>query len=451
MNKKKQQIRNSKGITLIALVLTIIVLVILAGVSINLVMDENGLINRAKEQKIVQAKAEILQELELAKGVVAIDGEGYTSLQKYLTYINEKGLGSHNVTSVSEIDDKNAEIVVDDKFVYTAEQIGNNVIITEVGTAEDLYPEISSYRVKEKSSNSITIEVTGRRAEEYEFYIKAPNGEYKKDGEEKIDAAQVNSWNTITYTYEGLKSIAEDESYEIRVLAKRGSRQTQKEFDSVIENIVPAEGNVKMQISTTEWTNDKIITTVTTELSKYYIQYQINATSETLLDNSKWTTYAEPIVSEKNEVIYIRLFDGVNAGQITTQEITKIDKEAPTGNVEITSVTENTISVKVTASDKQASTTNGMSGIKAYGYSKDNGNTYADTTSDTYTFTNLNPGTSYSMRVRIYDNAGNTTDITTASTSTIKSVPYDDPYIPAGFTHTEGTWNSGYVISKNRR
>ena len=142
--------------------------------------------------------------------------------------------------------------------------------------------------VKEKSSNSITIEVTGRRAEEYEFYIKAPNGEYKKDGEEKIDASQVNSWNTITYTYEGLKSIAEDESYEIRVLAKRGSRQTQKEFDSVIENIVPAEGNVTMQISTTEWTNDKIITTVTTELSKYYIQYQINATSETLLDNSKW-------------------------------------------------------------------------------------------------------------------------------------------------------------------
>ena len=52
----------SQGITLIALVVTIIVLIILAGVSVNIIMGENGLMNRAKEQKIIQAKAEILQE-----------------------------------------------------------------------------------------------------------------------------------------------------------------------------------------------------------------------------------------------------------------------------------------------------------------------------------------------------------------------------------------------------
>ena len=51
MNKKEKQIRNSKGITLIALVITIIVLVILAGVSINLVLNDNGIASKAKEGK----------------------------------------------------------------------------------------------------------------------------------------------------------------------------------------------------------------------------------------------------------------------------------------------------------------------------------------------------------------------------------------------------------------
>ena len=51
MNKKNNQIRNNKGITLIALVITIIILIILAGVSISLVLDENGIVKKAKEAK----------------------------------------------------------------------------------------------------------------------------------------------------------------------------------------------------------------------------------------------------------------------------------------------------------------------------------------------------------------------------------------------------------------
>ena len=43
--------RNNKGITLVALVVTIVVLLILAGVSINLVLGENGIITQAKKAK----------------------------------------------------------------------------------------------------------------------------------------------------------------------------------------------------------------------------------------------------------------------------------------------------------------------------------------------------------------------------------------------------------------
>ena len=40
---------NSNGITLVALVVTIIVLIILAGVSISLILGDNGLVTKAKE------------------------------------------------------------------------------------------------------------------------------------------------------------------------------------------------------------------------------------------------------------------------------------------------------------------------------------------------------------------------------------------------------------------
>ena len=50
-------LNNKKGITLIALVVTIVVLLILAGVSINLVLGNNGIIAKAKEAKTKSAEA----------------------------------------------------------------------------------------------------------------------------------------------------------------------------------------------------------------------------------------------------------------------------------------------------------------------------------------------------------------------------------------------------------
>ena len=47
--KEENNMRKNKGITLVALVVTIVVLLILAGVSINLVLGNNGIITKAKE------------------------------------------------------------------------------------------------------------------------------------------------------------------------------------------------------------------------------------------------------------------------------------------------------------------------------------------------------------------------------------------------------------------
>ena len=56
-NLKELKISNKNGITLISLVVTIVVLLILAGVSINLVLGQNGLIANAKEAQRKSAEA----------------------------------------------------------------------------------------------------------------------------------------------------------------------------------------------------------------------------------------------------------------------------------------------------------------------------------------------------------------------------------------------------------
>ena len=58
--------KSNKGITLVALVITIIVLLILAGVSISMVVGENGVLNRATGAATETSEAEMKQALEMA-------------------------------------------------------------------------------------------------------------------------------------------------------------------------------------------------------------------------------------------------------------------------------------------------------------------------------------------------------------------------------------------------
>ena len=72
--------KEEKGITLIALVVTIIVLIILAGVSINLVFGNLGIVTKAKEAKRMQEQAELNEQIalgELSNEIdKAINGKG---------------------------------------------------------------------------------------------------------------------------------------------------------------------------------------------------------------------------------------------------------------------------------------------------------------------------------------------------------------------------------------
>ena len=89
---KKLKIKQ-KGITLIALVITIIVLLILAGVSIAMLTGENGILTKAKEAKRKTEEAAADEQADLDRI------EDYITEKTNGNYVKEKGVNSPQLTS----------------------------------------------------------------------------------------------------------------------------------------------------------------------------------------------------------------------------------------------------------------------------------------------------------------------------------------------------------------
>ena len=60
---KERQLRSQRGITLIALVVTIIVLIVLAGIAISMTVGGNGIFAKAREAKRLQITSEAKEKI----------------------------------------------------------------------------------------------------------------------------------------------------------------------------------------------------------------------------------------------------------------------------------------------------------------------------------------------------------------------------------------------------
>ena len=120
MNTKR---KNARGITLIALVITIIVLLILAGVTINALSGENGILKRATQAKSKTGRANALEQINLAIITARTEGLGQVDKTVLRDEITKAGM-----TVKTDGDDLPWE-VVSDKYLfrinedYTVEEI----------------------------------------------------------------------------------------------------------------------------------------------------------------------------------------------------------------------------------------------------------------------------------------------------------------------------------------
>ena len=98
MNFKKE-IKKNKGITLIALVVTIIVLLILAGISIAMLTGQNGILNRAAEAKNSTETAQTDEQVKLSVAEALSNGLGIITEDNLREALNNNvGAGKYELT-----------------------------------------------------------------------------------------------------------------------------------------------------------------------------------------------------------------------------------------------------------------------------------------------------------------------------------------------------------------
>ena len=122
--------RNQRGITLIALVITIIVLLILAGITITLLMGDNGVLNRASVARIKTEQGLILEQLRIEMYGKKIDVE---NKQNEIDYLKDKQI-------VESIVDTDTQTITDVLTYGYIEKITNNTLTGKGNVASgDIY------------------------------------------------------------------------------------------------------------------------------------------------------------------------------------------------------------------------------------------------------------------------------------------------------------------------
>ena len=117
-----KKIRKEKGITLIALVITIIVLLILAGVTIATLTGDNGILNQANKAKTETTKASAKEQVEVeVLGSYGADGNLDNGLLK--TNLN-------NIKGITGVPD----LITDSDYPLTVNVDGYDIVIKKDGT-----------------------------------------------------------------------------------------------------------------------------------------------------------------------------------------------------------------------------------------------------------------------------------------------------------------------------
>ena len=391
----KSIIKRNYGITLIALVITIIILIILAGVGINLVFGNNGIIKISEEGRTKHEIAEVTEELEMYVSEWVTDNAS-TGIS-LVDFLRNKGLDYEEtdegieifINRYSIIVDKNGIPVREAKNTKTRPQVSNIQILKD-----GVLPEDYSVLVGEPVQISFNVTVQEGTITSVGEGVTFENGvaTYTTTGYE------MKKTFTITVEYNGeitTRNVTIDVSkkYEITepeiIIKSQSEVILQKSTDNTISNFTNQDAIVEVNY----WTTD----------SRFI--------KEISIDDAEYTPYAGPVTISKNSKIKAKIRTSIE--KETELQVISIDKLEPTSAVvtpnDLISSTE--LEIQVAATDADATEEYSKSDMKYYKYyvSK-NGSPVA--TSDLeetnkWTASGLTVGETYDIYAEAYDAAGN--------------------------------------------
>ena len=201
--------RKDRGITLIALVVTIIVLLILAGISISMLTGQNGILNRATEAK---------EETEKA------NTEEKATLNKYKDIINQyaSSLPETNYTK---------PYLPNSTFKYIQEDLNSGIVIQDANENEYVWIEVPKTIYKDEKYNENGIPSSSDDWESIEKCLK----EYTKD---YLNLINININQDYMSVYqEMLKSVYENGGFWLgRYESGTANNESRKSHTEITDN-----------------------------------------------------------------------------------------------------------------------------------------------------------------------------------------------------------------------
>ena len=262
------------------------------------------------------------------------------------------------------------------------------------------------------------------------------------------------TWNSITLTPSGTNGTNTIDHYEYSI--NNGAYQTSNVFSNLSENTnytinvkaidsAGRESNVyTLQVRTDTYTLPMI--SVSTSVTTNSITVSVNATpgdgsivsyhysrdngsNYTTSTSNSYTFSGLTAGTTYYLKIYVTDSNGRTSSVYTTSQATTYVNPS-VSNVTASNITSNSVTINVTANG-------GSNSISRYYYSSNNGSSWVNSTSSSYTFTNLSPGTRYTFRVYVVDTAGHQSSQRTVSVATLNPVNFAS-YIKGLYT-SQGT------------
>ena len=387
IKETKSDLREEQGITLIALIITLLILIIISAVSISAIYEAriidyavNGSLNyaEAQEEELNQMTG---VESKLESIIASIKGEGIP--EGTITFTepkwNENGTATVVINTSEERFTLQYQIDGIEEEKWQDIERGTEIIGLEHGQTvygrlydgQNASKEEASVDIQDKTGPIVTvskgavttksIQVTASSEDrqwgmpdtvQYSYYIKESSaGEYPKE-------ASYTGPDT-NYIFDNLK---QNTNYDIQITTQdKAGNIGQGELEAVETGTVEgATGGLvtgNIVASNPKWSGGKANITLSTSTG-LTIQYQING-----IEEGNWETGTSVTGLEHNDTVYARLTDGINYGEEASVDIKDgIAPSAPSigldGTVGDNNYYKSNVTVTITAGNDEQSGAN---------------------------------------------------------------------------------------------
>ena len=383
-------VKKENGITLVALVVTIIVLLLLAGIAIATLGGENGIFSKVKQAKKAQIESEMKEQLTMGLQELQIEKQGNATLDdvtqdwaseiisteynpqlkedasyngKLMVMTKDKIIGKfmidQNLNIISTEYNANSVEVEYTTVSRTDNKVKINIVVTDNinGIKQIDYPEGNPLKVVSGVEKKISIDYDVELGVEYRFVVTSGDGS-KTQKIIKIDDYFYNVTKTLgdgATIDNNTTKVAYNKPYEATV-STEGNYAITSLVVTMGGKTVTTSGNDVVDINTGKIKIEKVTDDINIKVTTKELKIQYTAIAVSTSSSASNTSTLGANTQEKGKTLYINIIAKLEGNNCTVVLKTDNSKGVPypvTGNGKYTFIVRGTYNGKTIEEEKE--------------------------------------------------------------------------------------------------